>query len=216
MDDRAVLNWYLTQRADDLVKKLNKRGFNAQYAATAAEAKEKVLALIPQGSSVILTGSQTLEQIGVKPHLRESGLYRLINPYEAGISREEGLSRRKRGLTAEVMVSSTNAVTEEGMLVNVDAYGNRVAGMIFGPDKVVLAIGMNKVVKNLDQAWERLRSVARPMNAKRLELPTPCAKTGFCEDCSTPSRICNYFTIIERCSPPGRIQVVLVGEVLGY
>lgn len=216
MEDREVLKWFNETRAEKLVENLEKRGFKARYAATAAEAKEAVLSLIPEGSSVIFTGSQTLEQIGVKPHLRDSDKYELLDPYEPGIDKAEGTARRKRGLTADVMVSSTNALTEDGVLVNVDGVGNRVAGMIFGPSKVILALGMNKVAPDVHQAWKRMRSIAAPMNNKRLELPNPCTKTGFCQDCATPSRICNYFTVIERSFIPDRIHIVLIGEDLGY
>ncbi len=216
MEDREVQKWFNETRAEKLIQNLEKRGFKAQYTATAAEAKEAVLSLIPEGSSVIFTGSQTLEQIGVKPHLRGSDKYELIDPYEPGIDKPEGVARRKRGLTADVMVSSTNALTEDGVLINVDGVGNRVAGMIFGPSKVILGISMNKVAPDVHQAWKRMRSIAAPMNNKRLELPNPCTKTGFCEDCATPSRICNYFTVIERSFIPDRIHIVLIGDDLGY
>jgi hypothetical protein len=216
MEDREVQKWFNETRAEKLVQNLEKRGFKAQYAATAAEAKDAVLALIPEGSSVIFTGSQTLEQIGVKPHFRGNDKYELIDPYEPGIDKAEGLARRRKGMTADVMISSTNALTEDGILVNLDGMGNRVAGMIFGPGKVVLAISMNKVAQDVHQAWKRIRSIAAPMNSKRLELPNPCTKTGFCEDCATPSRICNYFTVIERSFFPDRIHIVLIGEDRGY
>ena len=101
-------------------------------------------------------------------------------------------------------------------MVNVDGMGNRVAAMIFGPDRVVLAVGMNKVVKDLEQAWDRLKRVAGPMNNMRLGLSNPCRKTGFCHDCSGATRICNYYSVIERCFIKDRICVVLIGEDLGY
>jgi L-lactate utilization protein LutB len=216
MDDREIKSWYYANRAETLIKNLKKRHLNAQYVATAEEGREAVLALIPEGATVILTGTQTLEEIGVKPHLRQSDKYEVIDPYEAGIDRAEGIQRRKRGLTADVMISGTNAVTEDGILVNVDGMGNRVAGMIFGPDKVVLATGMNKVVEDLPAAMQRLRRVACPMNNKRYGLPNPCNETGFCSDCSSPTRICNHYTLIEGSLDPDRIHIVLIGEDLGY
>jgi len=216
MEDQAVKNWYNEKQAEGLIKKLEKKGFKAQYAATADQARAAVLALIPEGATVALTGSQTLEQIGVKPYLRQSGKYQIIDPYEPGISQAEGMARRKRGLTAQVMVSSTNALTRDGALVNLDGMGNRVAGMIFGPDKVILAVSMNKVVHDLDEAWARIRQRAAPMNNQRLGLPNPCAETGFCADCANKTRICNYFTVIERSYIPERIHIVLIGEDLGY
>ena len=216
MDDREVKKWHNEKRAENLKKKMNKRGFKVEYAPTAAEAKAMIMAQIPEGCTVILTGSQTLEQIGVKPELRDSGKYDLLDPYEAGIEPAEGLARRKKGMTADVMVSSSNALTDEGFLVNVDGMGNRVASMIFGPGKVVLGISMNKVAADVDEAMSRLVTVASPMNNKRLETKNPCTETGVCQDCSSPGRICNYYSIIKRSFIPERIHIVLIGEDLGY
>lgn len=217
MDDQQVLRWFHAERAEKLVRKMEKRGFSAQYAETGESARKAVLSLIPEGATVALAGSQTLEQIGVKPYLRENrDKYKLIDPYEPGIDRQEGLARRKQGMIADVMVAGTNAVTEDGVLLNIDGIGNRVAGMMFGPDKVILAIGMNKVAGNLHDAWHRARQIAAPMNNKRYELANPCTETGFCQDCKSPTRICNFFTRIERSMIPDRILVVLIGETLGY
>lgn len=216
MDDREVKAWFDEKRAAALMENLEKRNFKAQYAATANEARDKVLALIPEGATVILTGSQTMEQIGVKPYLRRSDKYEVIDPYEPGLDPAESLARRKRGLTAQVMISSTNALTEDGQLVNLDGLGNRVAGLIFGPDKVILAVGMNKVVRDLHAAWRRVRNVAAPMNNKRLATANPCTETGACADCANKTRICNYFTRVERSYLPDRIHIVLIGQDLGY
>jgi L-lactate utilization protein LutB len=216
MEDHEIKKWYYEKRAEALINNLEKKGHKAQFAATAEEAKDTVLALIPEGATVALTGSQTLEQIGVKPYLRSNDKYNLIDPYEPGIDMAEGTARRKKGLTADIMVSSTNAVTEDGALVNVDGQGNRVAGMIFGPDKVILAVGMNKVTEDVPSAMDRLEKVARPMNNKRYGLPNPCNETGFCQDCSSSTRICNYFTVIERSLFKDRIHIVLIGQDLGY
>jgi hypothetical protein len=217
MDDREIKNWYYEKRAEALVKNLQKRRFNARYTATAEEGRDAVLGLIPDDACVILTGSQTLEQIGVKPYLRANkGKYNLLDPYEPGITPAEGIARRKRGLTADVMVSSTNALTDDGVLVNVDGMGNRVAAMVFGPEKVILAVGMNKVVEDVPAAMERLRRVARPLNNKRYGLPNPCNETGFCVDCRSATRICNYFTLTEHSMNPDRLHIVLIGQDLGY
>ena len=216
MEDIEVQKLYYRKQAEALVEKLQKKGFKAQFCPTASEARDTVLELIPEGSVVALTGSQTLEQLGVKPFLRKSNKYRLLDPNEPGIAQTENISRRKKGLLADVMVSSTNAITEDGALVNVDGMGNRVAAMIFGPDRVVLALGMNKVVKNVEQAWDRLRRVAGPMNNMRLGLSNPCKETGVCHDCTGATRICNYFTVIERSFIKDRICIVLIGEDLGY
>jgi L-lactate utilization protein LutB len=216
MEDQAVSSLYIEKRLNTLCETLKKKGFGAQFAPDKATAKQMFLDQIPEGASVFFTGSQTLIQIGVKPYLLESGKYDVLNPYQPGLDPAEGLAIRKRGLTADVMISSSNAITEDGCLVNVDGHGNRVASMIFGPDKVVLAIGVNKVVPDIPTAFQRLEEVARPMNNMRLELPNPCTKTGYCQDCNSKTRICNYFTIIERSYIPERIQIVLIGEDVGY
>ena len=216
MDDQEIRYWYYEKRAEKLIKNLERKRHKAEYVPTGEKAKEAVLSLIPEGATVILTGSQTLEQIGVKPHLRASEKYHLIDPYEPGIDMAEGIARRKRGLTADVMVSSTNAVTEGGVLVNVDGQGNRVAGMIFGPDKVILAISMNKVVEDIPSAMDLMKRVARPMNNKRYGLPNPCNETGFCQDCASETRICNFFTIIEHSLIKDRTHIILIGEEFGY
>jgi len=216
MNDQEIQDWYYENRAKKLIQNLSKKGMKGEYAATGDEARDKMLALIPEGSTVYFTGSQTLEQVGVKPFLRGSGKYNLLDPYEPGIDQAENIARRKKGLTAEIMISSTNAITEAGTLVNVDGQGNRVAAMIFGPDKVLLAVGMNKVVEDVPAAMERLRKVAMPMNNQPYGLPHPCNETGFCSDCASPPRICNYFTIIERSLTPERIHIILIGQDFGY
>lgn len=216
MNDQEIKNWYYQKRAEALIKNLAKKSMVGYYTADADEARDKVMSLIPEGATVILTGSQTLEQIGVKPILRDSGKYDTLNPYEPGIEPGEDIARRRRGMTADVMVSSTNAITEDGALVNLDGMGNRTAGMIFGPAKVVLAVGMNKVVADEEEAWVRIRNYSAPLNNRRINTPNPCTETGFCQDCNSKRRICNYFTVIERSYIPNRIHIVLIGQDLGY
>ena len=215
MDEQEIKKLYQEKRAETVVRNLEKNGFSALYAATAAEAKDAFLARIPEGVTVGIAGGQTLEQIGVRPYLRESGKFNLISPGPE-MDAAEALAMRKKTLTADIMVCGTNAITENGFLVNVDGWGQRVAGMIFGPDKVIIGAGINKVVKDLPAAWERLRRVARPMNNIRYGLKNPCTETGFCADCSNDTRICNYFSVIERSRIPDRIHVILIGEELGY
>jgi len=144
------------------------------------------------------------------PHVK------LVDPYQAGLSREEGLERRRQGMTADVMIASANAITLDGKLVNLDGMGNRVAAMAFGPRKVILVVGMNKVAPDLDSAIARVKHYAAPVNAIRLGIPTPCVETGLCADCKSPQRICNIWTIIEGHMVKDRIHVKLVGENLGY
>lgn len=140
----------------------------------------------------------------------------VIDPYKPGLSPEEGLKVRRRGLTADVMIASSNAITLDGKLVNLDGMGNRVASMAFGPEKVILVVGMNKVMPDLDTAMARVKHYAAPVNATRLGLKNPCVETGLCADCKSPQRICNVWSIIEGHMIKGRIHVKLVGENFGY
>ncbi|RJP21825.1 MAG: lactate utilization protein [Candidatus Abyssobacteria bacterium SURF_5] len=182
---------------------------------TKQEALAKTLEMIPEGSTVGLGGSVTVEQVGLLERLR-SGKYTLYDQYEAGIDMPENMKRRKQGLTAQFFVAGTNAITSDGQLVNVDGLGNRVAAQAFGPEKVILIAGTNKIVKDVHDAFDRLQNVAAPTNAKRVNYMTPCQETGVCIDCDSPMRICNIYTIIRRMMFPGRLTVILVNESLGY
>ncbi len=202
--------------AKEIIKNLEKRRMEGSYAPSAEQAREEILSMIPKGASVFRCGSMTA--VGMKLWEDIAGLpgVTLIDPYEPGIPREEGLERRRRGMLADVMISSSNAITLDGRLVNLDGMGNRVAAMIFGPRKVILVVGMNKVVHSLESAMDRVKHYAGPVNAIRLNLKTPCVKTGLCSDCRSPQRICNMWSIIEGHMVEGRIHVKLVGQTLGY
>ncbi len=177
--------------------------------------------MIPDKSIVGFGDSETLKEIGVVKSLKE-GSYTFLDPWAPGITTEESIERRKKAMTAEVFITGTNAVTMKGELVNVDAVGNRVAPMLFGPDKVIVAVGVNKLCNDVHEALKRISQEAAPMNVKRhtnFNPQPPCATTGKCEDCSSKWRICNKVTIIkrqldnEKYSP--LITVVLIGEELG-
>jgi hypothetical protein len=189
---------------------------DGSYAPTAARAKEEILAMIPEGATVFRCGSLTTVEIALWEELgRRSGVT-LIDPLEPGISFEENLKRRRQGMMADVMVASSNAITLDGKLVNLDGMGNRVAAMAFGPEKVILVVGMNKVASDLDSAVARVKHYAAPVNAIRLGFENPCVETGLCTDCKSPQRICNIWSIIEGDMFKGRMHVKLVGENLGY
>lgn len=178
-------------------------------------ALEKALELIPEGSTVGLGGSVTVEQVGLLKRLR-TGNYTLYDQYEPDIDMMENMKRRKQGMMAQYFVAGTNAITMDGQLVNVDGIGNRVCAQMFGPDKVILVAGTNKIVKDIHAAFERLQQVAGPVNAKRVGAGTPCAETGECIDCDSPARICNLYTIIRKMMFPGRLTLILVKESLGF
>lgn len=178
------------------------------------EALAKALEMIPEGSEVGLGGSVTVEEIGLLEKLR-TGNYTLHDQYAPDIDMMENMTRRKKGMLAPYFVAGTNAITMDGQLVNVDGVGNRVCAQMFGPDKVILVAGSNKIVKDVHEAFDRLEKIA-PINAERVGSPTPCAETGECIDCDSPMRICNLYTIIRRMMFPGRLTLILVKESLGF
>jgi len=213
--DEHQIKWN-EQAAVEIIDKLRKHRMDGSYAPSAAQAKQEILAMIPEGSSVYRAGSMTTVGMDLWESIRRIPGVELLDPYLPELSPEEGFAIRRRGLTADVMIASSNAVTLDGKLVNLDGSGNRVAAMIFGPLKVILAVGMNKVAPDLETAMARVKHYAAPVNSIRLGLETPCAKTGLCSDCRVPQRICNMWSIIEGHMIEGRIHVKLIGENLGY
>lgn len=211
----------MKKQIQELIKKLGKNNISAFYVNNRRQALEKVMSLIPRGSVVGLGDSLTLKQIGVVEALTK-GNYTFLNPWKPGISLEESIKLKKRALTSDAFVTGTNAVTLDGKIVNVDGHGNRVAAMLFGPDKVIIVVGVNKIVKNLDEALQRVGEKAAPANVKRhaeFDPMPPCGITGICSDCTSPWRICNKTVIIERQYDNNKykpiIIVIVVGEELG-
>jgi hypothetical protein len=205
------------RQAQTLIKNFQKRGIEGAFFDTRAEAVKDICAAIPAGSLVGLGGSETLIESGLLDALRRMDL-RLLDRYKEGVSRDEVNEMRLQGLLSDVFIMSSNAVSADGRLVNIDGTGNRVAALIFGPKKVIVLVGMNKVASKLDAAIERARNTAAAANSLRVGADTPCAHTGFCQDphCHPPQRICCQLVITEGGMVPGRIRVVLVGEDLGY
>lgn len=209
-----VKQYFYEVKAKKMVEALKKRGFNAIYSESFDDAKEKVISMIPEGASVALGGSVTLQEMGLLDEVKKDK-YKYIDRY-APVPWEETLDLYRQGLLADVLLTSTNAITEKGELVNVDCSGNRLAGMIFGPKKVIVVAGVNKIVKDIDAALKRLKEVA-PMNCRRINHDTPCRETGECVDCLTPARMCNNIGII--CADVkfgGRTTVIIVPDVAGF
>ena len=202
--------------AAQIIKKLEKRRMEGSYAPNAAQAKEEILTMIPQGATVFRCGSMTATGMGLWEDIANLPQVKLIDPYQPELKPEEGLELRRQGLTADVMVASSNAITLDGKLVNLDGMGNRVAAITFGPKKVILLVGMNKVASDLESAMARVKHRAAPINNIRYGLKNPCVETGLCSDCKTPQRICNMWGIIEGHMIQNRIHVKLIGEDLGY
>jgi L-lactate utilization protein LutB len=207
---------YREKLAEHLIKHLTRRRMAATYAPTAKQAREEILAMIPAGATVARAGSMSLVEMGLWQALAQKDGVKIIDPFTPGVSPEESYARMRQCFLADYLITGANALTMDGRIVNLDATGNRVAAMCFGPDKVILVVGLNKVTPDLDSALARVKHHAAPINAIRLKRETPCAETGQCLDCRSPARLCNMWSIIEGHRYENRIHVKLVGEDLGY
>ncbi|MBI9089729.1 MAG: lactate utilization protein [Desulfobacterium sp.] len=205
-------------RLEELKTALEANNFEVWIADTTIHAKEIVInEIIPRSNPQTISwgGSMTLMDTGIEEALNTLDGPIVINKNEPGISKAEKAERIKAAMTAELYFTGTNAVTENGQLVNLDMIGNRVGALTFGPREVVVLMGQNKVVPDLDSAMVRIKEYAAPTNAMRLDMKTPCTKTGQCMDCSSPARICNTWTITEKSFPPKRVKVILIRQDLG-
>ena len=200
--------------AKTIIKNLQRRHIEGFYCATAAEAVNKVLELIEDGSSVTWGGTMTVRDLGIPDALRRRGTLEVLDR-DLVETPEEKLAMYLKAFSADVYLTSANAISEDGVIVNIDGNGNRVAAMTWGPKKVIFVIGLNKVAQTPEAALARARSTASPINAARFDIKTPCQVDGVCHNCNSPESICNYVHFL-RSSPKGRHVVVLVGENLGY
>lgn len=206
-------------RLEKAAKALEKNNFAASVHDTAREAAEYVLSDIMGKDfkgTVNFGGSASMLQAGVVDLLREHPGADVAETWDLSRGPKEVLALRKKYFFCSLYLCSTNALIMDGRLMNVDGTGNRVASMIYGPDKVVLFVGRNKLCDTLEIARDRCSNIASPMNNIRLNLPNPCAKTGKCMDCQGETRICSYWTVIEKCKPAKRIHVLLINEELGF
>ena len=206
--------WYEETLARSVIHSLEKTNITGFYVKTKEEALEKVLSLIPEGSTVGYGGSLSLDQIGVKDILR-AGNYCFKDHEKLGLSEDESIMLRRESLLADVFLSSTNALTMDGKLVNIDGTGNRVAAIIFGPPKVIIVAGTNKIVPDVEAAMDRIKNYVTPIHSRRRGRPIPCAQTGKCVDCRVPRRSCNAVVTIENQRQKDRMTVIIVGEELG-
>jgi L-lactate utilization protein LutB len=211
------INWFNKNRVERTLEALNKNGFNSIYASTKAEALKKILELIPKGQKIGVAGSMTIRDIGLVDALNERG-EQLDDIWSKKHSPEEELAIRKRHFSTDVFLTSSNAITEDGKLINIDGLGNRVAAMIFGPKKVIVVAGTNKIVKDVHEGINRIRNVAAPMNVMRFEGKTPCTQTGNCnlEECKPPDRHCHVISIMEKRPMKTDTTIVIIGEKLGF
>ena len=202
----------LIQKATDAMAK---RGFIVHRVQSAQEARELVLRLIPQGASVGVGGSETLKAMDMINILR-NGNYRFFDRYQEGLPFSEVEEIYRQALLADVFLSSTNAITRQGQLVNIDSSGNRVAALSYGPRKVIIVAGVNKVVDTLEDAMKRLRQIA-PLNAMRVHHKAPCVETGRCMDCQLHASVCNSVGIINHGrKTPGRFTIIMIADEVGF
>jgi hypothetical protein len=213
MADRVQIGlWQLDLRARKCVEALRKNGFDAHFLPDPEAVRARVLAECDPAASVGFGGSMSVEGLGIFEAL--SGRGKTLHDH-GRVPPEERAATRRAQLTCDLFLTGTNAVTLEGCLVNLDMNGNRTNAMTFGPKKTVVVAGGQKIVADLPEAIHRIKTVSAPRNARRLKLSTPCAVTGFCEDCNSPQRICRVYSIIERRPPNSDITVLVCGEPLG-
>jgi hypothetical protein len=212
-----VIQWYLEDRGKRAVEALKKREFNALYVENQAQAKEVVLREVSPSATVGVGGSVTIRGMGILTDLKARGNKVIDHWVTASLFSQENFELRRAQQTCDVFLSSSNAITLKGQLVNIDGGGNRVNAMGFGPKKAIVVAGANKIVPDLDSALRRIKEIVVPMNAKRINSNPPCIKAGECTDCRVPERVCRITTIIEW-KPPffSDYLIVIVGENLGY
>jgi len=210
---------YWKLRLNDAKKELETNNFDVYLVENTEEAKNLVIeTLMPdlKPTSISWGGSQTVIASGLYGELKDRRDLEVLDTYDLTIPPEEMIERRRQSLLVDLFITSTNAVTESGQLVNLDMIGNRIGGITFGPKNVIILVGRNKIVADLKDAIFRVKNYVAPANAMRLDKKTPCVKTAYCEECKGPDRICNTWTITEKSFPKGRVKVVLINQDLGF
>lgn len=203
------------KKVERVMEGLKSNNMNAYFVENEKEALEKVKTFLSLEDKVGVGGSVTLSEIGLIDELR-SGKYEFIDTLNPNLTQEERHKLYRECFFSDVYVCSSNAVTQEGMLYNVDGRSNRVAAMLYGPNKVVFVVGVNKIVSTLEDAIKRNKEISAPANALRLNKKTPCAKTLICKDCHSPERICRNFVVMGPQFDKERVHVIIVNKTLGY
>ena len=210
---------YWNLKLESVKENLENNNFEVFIAKDAKDAKKIAINDIIPGldiKSVSWGGSMSFVATGLFHELKDNPDIEVLNTFDKSLSKEEMMDLRRRSLMTDLFITGTNAVTEAGHLVNLDMVGNRVAAIIWGPKNVLLLIGRNKITTDLEDAMIRIKNYAAPVNTMNLDKKTPCAKTGICHDCSSPDRICNYWTITEKSFVKNRIKIILINEDLGF
>jgi len=216
--EKPIENYWKTRLAG-LKETLTENSFEVFVAENTDEAKSIVLEkIIPEiaPKSVSWGGSLTFVATGLYDIFKTNNDLNILDTYDKSLSPEKSLERRRQSLLVDLFITGSNAVTETGQLVNLDMIGNRVGALTFGPKNVIILVGRNKIVPDLDEAMFRIKNYAAPVNTMRLDKKTPCAKTSFCADCKSPDRICNTWTITEKSFPKKRVKIILINKDLGF
>jgi hypothetical protein len=207
--------WWVEERVKKVVEKLVAHEFEAVYTKTREEAVQELWKQITPKQKIGVGGSVTIRGLGILEKLEAEG-HTMYNHWKPGLSNENAIEIRKSQMTSDLFLGSVNAVTLNGELVNIDGIGNRVNSINFGPGKVILVAGYNKIVEDVQEGIKRIKNVAAPLNARRLNIDVPCAKVGKCVDCNSPNRICRVIVIHERKPSWTDILIIVVGEELGF
>ena len=210
-----VKEWWVEEKMKRAVEKLKAHDFEALSVKTKEEAVKEIWKFVRPETTVGVGGSVTVRELGVIDRLKANG-NTVYDHWVPGLSKEDSIKIRKSQMTSDLFLSSINAVTLNGELVNIDGIGNRVNSTVFGPGKVILILGFDKIVEDVREAIERTKNVAAPINARRLNIDVPCAKLGKCVDCNSPNRICRVIVIHERKPSLTDMLIILVGEELGF
>jgi hypothetical protein len=206
--------WFREKQVERTINALKKNNFEALFVSDSKAALDEVMRRIPDGTTVAVGGSQTLMQIGF-PDAIKGRKINFISPAQQAQNDEERVELIRKTFSADFFLSSTNAVTEDGKLFNIDGFGNRVGAMLIGPRQVIIVSGVNKIVKDIEAAEKRVKEWAAPQNAKRINRKTPCVETGVCSDCNSSDRICNIYVVLAKKPSRTEVTVILVGENLG-
>ena len=209
------VQWINEKKIERTIVNLEKNNIKAYYAKSDDEIFQTIKDIVKDGETVSVGGSMTLFETKIIDFLR-SGRYNFLDRYKENLTQTDLKEIYRKSFSANTYFASPNAITEEGEIFNVDGNGNRVAAILYGPDKVILIVGVNKIVKNIDEAIKRNKDISGPANAKRLNLQTPCAKVGYCMDCESKDRICCEYTVIKRQRNENRIHVIFVNDNLGF
>ena len=209
------IKWVNEKKIEKTINNLKKNNINGYYVKDNDELINLIKDIAKEGEVVSVGGSMSLFESKVIELLR-SGRYEFLDRYKKDLTQEDIKEIYRKSFFADTYFASANAITEDGKIFNVDGNGNRVAAILYGPDKVVLIVGVNKIVKNIEQAVARNRSISGPANAKRLNLSTPCIKTGQCMECNIEDRICCEYTVIKRQKNPKRMHVIFINDTLGF